>query len=212
MAGKQTVRQSAGRRRIAELAARIMAEEAVEDHDSARRKAIERLGLRRARDLPDNTEIAERLAAYRRLFTAPRRNADLGRLRDAALRAMRLMAGFDPLLAGPALDEPALEHCRICLHIFADTVEEVGWLLMERSIPFELGEKRLRRSQRERVAYPCYRFLAQERIVELVVLPPRERRFVPLSPIDGRPMVRVDRAAVENLVRDDPRVAACLKA
>lgn len=203
MPGRRSARRSAGRWRIAELAARIMSEEAVLDHDSARRKAIERLGLRGTRDLPDNGEIAERLAAYQRLFDAePGRMLRLRRLGEAALGAMRLVADFDPLLAGPALDGTALDHSRICLHVFADTAEDVGWLLMEKAVPFELGEKRLRRTQRERVAYPCYRFIAHETVVELVVLSPMDRRHAPLSPIDGRPMARADRATVEGLVRE----------
>jgi hypothetical protein len=115
---------------------------------------------------------------------------------------MRLVGDFDPLLAGPALDGTALDHSRICLHVFADTAEEVGWLLMEKAIPFDLGEKRLRRNQRERIACPCFRFIAHETVVELVVLSPTDRRHAPLSPIDGRPMVRADRDTVEGLVRE----------
>lgn len=177
-----------------------MAEEGVLDHDGARRKAVERLGMRGVRDLPENCEIAERLAEYQRLFAVPQQAGRLRRLHQAALGAMRLVGGFDPLLAEPALDGTALEHSRICLHVFADTAEEVGWLLMDKGVPFDLGEKRLRRQRRDWMAYPCFRFVARETMIELVVLSPTERRHAPLSPIDGKPMVRVDSASVEDLV------------
>jgi hypothetical protein len=54
------------RQELADEAARLMAEHGIADFSLAKRKAAERLGVRRGAALPSNGEIHERLAARQR--------------------------------------------------------------------------------------------------------------------------------------------------
>ena len=56
------------REHIAYLAARIMAEDGIEDHALAKRKAARQAGAVDARQLPDNEEIDAALRTYRLLY------------------------------------------------------------------------------------------------------------------------------------------------
>jgi hypothetical protein len=190
------------RKSVAELAAKLMAEEGVTNHFDAKRKAAERLGLGHERELPDNHEIETCLLQYQRLFQDQTQADHLLDKRKTALAAMQMLTAFAPRLVGPVLSGTAGEHTTITLHLFTDTPEEVGWLLTEQSIPHQFDERRLRRNTRTVVTYPCYQFMAGDAELELVVFPHKEIRQAPLSPLDGKPMRRADWAAVHSLVND----------
>ncbi|MGH8543591.1 MAG: hypothetical protein ACREX3_08160 [Gammaproteobacteria bacterium] len=196
---------SQNRRRVAELAARIMADEGVEYYHLAKRKAADRLGIKAPREVPDNSEIAALLSVYQRLFQAQRQPRWLRAQRETALEAMRLLRLFDPMLAGPVLDGSAARQAMVCLHVFAETPEEVSHFLLEHAIPFTVHERTVRQNSRGRTAYPCFRFMAGEAGIELMVFPPFFKRQAPLSPVDGKPMARADFAFVEALVRPPHR-------
>lgn len=191
------------RRQIAALAARVMAEEDVPDHRSACQKAVVRLGLNGARDLPDNSEIAAQLGAYQRIFRSASQGHLLRQLRETARAAMTLTRAYHPRLAGPILDGTATAATPVVLHLYCETPEEVAWLLIERGIPYELCERHLRYSARLSGFYPCYRFMAGEATVEMVVLRPSDRQQAPLSTLDGRPMARANLSQVELLLAAD---------
>jgi len=117
------------RQRLAVEAARIMAEEHLSDFYKAKQKAAARLGATNTRNLPRNDEIERALVEYQRLFRADSQPARLRRLRETALRAMELLARFNPRLVGPVLRGTADEHSEVTLHVFADTSEEIGLFL-----------------------------------------------------------------------------------
>jgi hypothetical protein len=188
------------RKSVAELAAKLMAEEGITNHFDAKRKAAERLGLGHERELPDNHEIESCLLQYQRLFQDQTQANHLHDKRKTALAAMRMLTAFSPRLVGPVLSGTAGEHTAITLHLFTDTPEEVGWLLTEQSIPHQFDERRLRRNANTAAIYPCYQFMAGDTALELVVFPHKEIRQAPLSPLDGKPMRRVDWAALQSLV------------
>src|SRR5512145_1267532 len=119
------------RQAVADEAARIMTEQGVDDFLLAKRKAAERLGVTDASILPRNTEIEAAMIAHHRLFSNDRHDADLVRLRRAALDAMRLMADFQPRLVGPVLIGTASPHSEINLHLFSETPEAVSLTLEE---------------------------------------------------------------------------------
>ncbi len=191
------------RQRLAQEAARIMAEEGVGDFHTAKRKAAARLGANDTRNLPRNTEIEQELRSYQRLFLADSQPQRLDRLRRVALQAMGFLAHFQPRLVGSVLEGTAGVHSDVNLQLFADSPEEVNLFLMEQQIPFEHAERRLRFGEGEGEAFPAFRLLADQVAVELVVLPPKLLRQAPLSPVDGRPMQRASRAAVEALLAAD---------
>lgn len=188
------------RQRIAQEAARIMAEEGIRDYYMAKRKAAERLGAADTQNMPRNTEVEEALHEYHRLFKSATQPQRLRQLRETALQAMRLFAQFNPRLVGSVLNGTAGEHSDINLHLFADNPEEVALFLMEENIPFEPSERRLRLTNDATVVYPVYRFVAGGTMIDLTVFPAEGVRQAPRSPVDGKPMRRISIAALEELM------------
>ncbi len=186
---------------IAQEAARSIAEEGVRDYQLAKRKAAARLGVRDLHgNLPSNSEIEAALEERQRLFGGSAHDASLDRLRRAARDAMRLFNAFEPRLVGPVLAGTATEHDAVQLHLFCDTPESVSIMLLERSIPHEELERRVKRRSGEPVLLPAYRFLAGTVAVEVVVFLYDDIREAPASLIDGKPMRRASLKDVEALL------------
>jgi hypothetical protein len=188
------------RQAVADEAARIMAEQGIDDFLLAKRKAAERLGVIDASILPRNTEIESALFARQRLFSRGKHEADIANLRRSALQAMRLMADFEPRLVGPVLSGTASAHSEINLHLFAETPEAVSIRLDERGVPHEALERRLRFERDRSVTYPAFRFVAGQQTVDAVVFPLDGIRQSPCSPVDGKPMRRANVAEVAALL------------
>lgn len=188
------------RQLVAQEAARIMAVEGIGDYLVAKRKAAVRLGAPETRNLPTNTEIQEALVDYQRLFQAEDQPEVLRRLREAAREAMRFLVPFRPRLVGSVLSGTATAHSDVNLHLFADTPEDVAVFLLERKIPFESSERRLRFGREDHEPFPVYRFVAGDVVVDLTVFGSRGLRQAPRSRIDGQPMQRADLEALERLL------------
>jgi hypothetical protein len=188
------------RQAVAEEAARIMSEQGIDDFLLAKRKAAERLGVVDASILPRNTEIETALFARQRLFSGGKHEATLADLRRAALKAMQLVADFEPRLVGPVLSGAASAHSEINLHLFAETPEAVSIRLDERGIPHEALERRVRFERDRAVTYPAFRFVAGRQTVDAVVFPLDGIRQSPFSPVDGKPMRRATAAEVAALL------------
>ncbi len=193
------MKSSQVRERIAKEAARLMCEAGVRDFQLAKRKALQHLRISERRDLPSNEEIETAVAEYQRLFRAHSQPRRLAELRRTAVRAMRFLTRFQPRLVGAVLSGTADEHSDVCLHLFAETAEEVGLFLLDNGIPHEHGERAMKLASNDTQRLPTCRFMAQDVTVELVVFAERARRRVPLSPVDGRPMQRAALQAVEAL-------------
>lgn len=178
------------RRRIAAEAARILLERGGRDYHVAKRKAAQQLGARESRHLPSNAEIEQALMEYQRVFHGHSQPARLQHLREVAIEAMTFLAPFSPRLVGPVLNGSADDNSPVNLHVFSDVSEEVGLYLDAHSVPYELGERKLRVSTDTSQQYPCYRFVAGDCRLELTVFPIDGQRRAPLSPIDGKPMQR----------------------
>lgn len=178
------------RQRLAQEAARLMAEEGVQDFYTAKRKAAERLGAPNTQNMPRNTEIEEALQDYQRLFLGAEGAEQLQRLREAAVQALRFFAPFEPRLTGSVLAGTAGAHSDVNLHLFADAPEEVNLFLLDAGIRFELGLRRMRLNRETSGDIPSVRFLADEQPIEALIFPANGIRQAPLSPVDGRPMAR----------------------
>lgn len=191
--------------RLAQEAARILAESGGQDFLTAKRKAALRLGAGDTRNMPSNTEIEEALREYQRLFRGSSQPQILHALRSEAVRAMGFFEEFRPKLTGPVLQGTADVHTPITLHIFAATVEEVGLFLMRFQIPYQMQDKRLRLSGDSQETYPCYRFMAGRFQMEVVVFL-AGKPVTPLSPVDGKPMRRASIAEVQSLLDSEDQL------
>lgn len=197
---RRSVRAGMLRQALAREAARLMIEHGLEDYGSAKRKAALRLGVTDHAVLPKNTEIEQALAEHQRLFVPEAHATELSAMRQAAAAAMRLLADFEPRLVGPLLSGTATAHNDITLHLFADTPESVAVQLLDRGIPHEFAERRLKVQRDEIAAYPSVRFAAGRHEVDATIFPLDGIRQAPLGPVDGRPMRRATLAEVEVLL------------
>src|SRR3712207_1339510 len=91
------------RSRIAHLAARLMAEDGIEDYAAAKRKAARQAGVADTRQLPTNDEIDEALRTHQTLYGGDAHVARLHELRTRALEIMRELTRFNPYLTGSVL-------------------------------------------------------------------------------------------------------------
>lgn len=175
---------------LAYEAARIMVEQHVQDVETARRKAAERLGVSNSRLYPKPMEVAQALVEYQQLFRGQSHARRLNNLRVAAIRAMEALRQFRPRLVGPVLQGTADEGSAIQLHLFADSPEEVALSLMERRMAWRDAERQFVYSDGSRRAQPSFHLRADDTDVELVVFTPVGMRNPPLDPVYQRPMTR----------------------
>lgn len=186
------------RARIAQEAARILLNEGVTDYQLAKRKAADRLNAGDG-SLPRNSEIERAVLDHQRLFFTEGYDNALAVLRQAALKAMSMLDKFRPRLVGSVLEGTAGPHSEINLHVYADVVEEVIFLLMDAGVPYRSAERRLRYAGDVRY-YPALRFQTRGHGVDAIVLPVDALKQPPLSPVDGKPMRRASIRQVERLL------------
>lgn len=187
---------------IAQEAARILCTEVSSDYGLAKRKAAERLGLDTRAGLPSNAEVQDALLEYQRLFGGATYRAMLTELRQTAVRAMKLLAAFEPRLVGGAVTGAVTGAHRLQLHVFSEKPEALDWFFENRGIGFEADEREYRYPDGSRKTIPLLRFDAGGVGVDVAVFPPGEERRAPLSQADGLPMKRLDLVAAEQLLAE----------
>ena len=190
------------RHRLANEAARLMAESGMRDYHQAKLKAAERLGIHDDASLPRNSEIEDALREYQRLFQ--RDGAEGLRLRrEAALRALEFFAAFEPRLVGPVLDGTADARSPVALHLHSDDPDAVARFLEQHHIPAESRSRRIRLDRERSDDYPVWLFSAEDLAIDLTVLPGTVLRQAPLSGVDERPMRRASAAQLRELLAED---------
>lgn len=197
-------KQAAQRQHMAQLAARLMAEQGIRDFRIAKQKAAQHLGIDvRNSILPRNTEIEAALAEHQRLFAGQGQPGRLRAMRAAALEAMALFVDFKPRLVGDVLTGLADAHSDIQLHVFAEQSETFDLFLDSQGIPYEIVERRYRVGRDTHRFYPAFRFVAGEHRFEATLFAATEIREAPRSLVDGRPMTRATPTQIERLIADD---------
>ncbi len=156
------------REMIAQSAARLIAEDGMQDYAAAKRKAARQIGVPDSHSLPTNNEVEMALRAYQDLYQKDEQPARLKRLRQEALDAMRLLERFNPHLTGSVLSGTATRHSDINLQLFTDSAKEVELFLLNRGIPYETGEKRLRLND-EMLAVPTFTLRGEIAEIRLAV-------------------------------------------
>jgi hypothetical protein len=187
------------RSRIAHIAARLMAEDGIEDHALAKRKAARQAGLPDTRQLPDNDEIDEALKAYQQIYQHNEHHSRLQRLREKALSAMRQLQQFNPYLTGSVLNGNAGRYADIDLQLFTDSVKAVEMYFIDRRIPYKTAQRRLYSGEAERTV-PV--FLVHDDNVEIrvEVLTAEDLRRPLRAKPNGKAIERAKAEAVEALL------------
>ena len=199
MARSRSRRDANLRRRLAYVAARMMAEDGVADYGAAKMKAARQEGLADANLLPDNQEIEEALREYQGLYQSEEQPVLLRHLREVAVRVMRELDAFRPVLVGSVLSGTAGQHSDVNLQVFADDAKALAMFLVNKRYRFEEGSKRLRRGDRHEDV-PQYSLDIQDVTVTLTVLDPGDERSAPRVRDETQPPVRARLAEVEAML------------
>ena len=197
-------RQTGMRARIAAAAARVMAEDGVDDFALAKRKAARRLGAPDTEAMPTNDEVEAELRAYRALYQAEDHEHIISELRSVALDLMQVLAEFHPYLTGPVLKGIAGAHSEIELQLFPDSAKDVEMFLLDRSMTFGTREGRRFSGGRAR-AVSVFTLEWRGVPVRLSVFDRRDERVALKTSQAGKVMDRAGIAEVGALLRDGPR-------
>jgi len=132
------------REEIAQMAARLIAEEGL-DYASAKKKALEqrtgqRQGARAKRLLPSNEAVEEALRVYQRTFMADEQPQRLRLLRQKSLALLTLLSDFNATVTGAVVNGTAHEFSDIHIQCFADSAKDLGIFLLNQGISFEAAE------------------------------------------------------------------------
>jgi len=188
------------RTRIAHLAARLMAEDGIQDFALAKRKAARQLGAEDTHNLPNNAEVEEALRSYQALYQGDEQTLRLGAMRRQACEVMRLLARFNPYLTGSVLQGTAARHSDINLMLFADSEKDVELFLLNAQIDYQRGEKKYRFADSHRTVPVLTLRYGGEADVDVAIFSTDDIRSSPRSPVDGRALPRARLAEVEALL------------
>jgi hypothetical protein len=191
------------RQRIAAAAARLMAEDGIDDFALAKRKAARQLRAPETEALPTNDEVEAELEAYRSLYQADEHPELLAELRRIALDAMRAFEHFSPYLTGPVLKGTAGPYAEIELQLFPESPKDVEIFLLEQHIPFSTREGRRFSGDRAH-AVSVFTLNWEDAPLKLSVFDPRDERIAMKTSQAGRVMDRAGIAEVGALLRDGP--------
>ena len=185
---------------LAQEAARIIVNHGVRDYRVAKQKAAERLGVSARGALPGNPEIEAAVAEHLQLFGGDDHADRLRLMRVAALAAMALLAEFSPRLVGPVLTGTADENSVVNLHVFTDSPEAVAFALEQIGLSYRPYERRLKSRRNQVETYAGFEFQHNHSPIQATVFPIDGIRQAPMSPVTGKPMKRVDAAAVQEML------------
>lgn len=188
-----TQRADRQRQSIASVAARLMAEDGIDDYLTAKRRAAEQMGLSEHAALPDNAEVEAELRLRQGWLGDDTQATRVRLLREKALQMMGRLQAFNPYLTGSVLEGTAGPYAVIDLLLFADSAKEVEIFLLDQGLDYTPVSPR-----HERVE-AVLEMDDGEVIYRLIVFPPGEERVVQRGR-DGRVRERVRPSALQRLL------------
>jgi hypothetical protein len=129
---------------VAHKAAQMMAEEGISDYAFAKRKAAKFFGLVDGDALPSNDEINDAIKEHQAIFFDEEHEASLKILRLEALSLMKKLNAFNPHLTGSVLDGTVGRYPTIHIQIYADSMKEVEFFLLNHNITYETRDRKSR--------------------------------------------------------------------
>ena len=191
------------RAHIAYLAARIMAEDGIDDHGLAKKKAARQAGIADTRQLPGNDEIDAALQAYRGIYQdqGDAHRDHLAELREIAVEAMTELQAYNPHLVGAVLTGSAGKYAHIQLQLFTDDAKAVEIYLMNQKLDYTAGQTSLY-SGDTRITVPQFTISDPDADIELTVLSPHDARVPLKTSLAGKTIERAKLAEVEVLLAE----------
>ena len=196
------------RQLIAQQAARMMAEDGINDFAYAKKKAGKQLGVTESSVLPTNAEIEEEVRLYHNIYNADEQPLELAKLRKAALTTMQIFERFSPHLTGSVLDGTAGKFSQTSIHLFADSAKDVEMFLLNQQIPFESCEKSFRisdkfskdKKDKVRKTVPVFTLETELGLQKLSVFDVDDIRVVVKRAVDGSNAERADISDLQTLL------------
>ena len=196
MARADSPRGQRQRVRIAQTAARLIAEHGLTDWSAAKRKACRELGLADNESLPGNEEVEQALRDYNSLFRPDAQAALLRKQRQVALDWMQRLAAWRPVLIGGAAAGWATAYSDVRLELEAEDPKAVELALINAGIDYASGDAEVTATQ----------LIAGrgDRAIRLQILTPQQRR----NRLRRDEDVRLTRDELGALLDADPAAAA----
>ncbi len=182
--------------RIAQLAARLMAEHGIRDFALAKRKAARQLGAPESQSLPGNDEIEAALRAHQSLYRPDEHRHLLQALRRQALEVLQAFQRFDPLLVGGVLSGTVSRHSDIEIELYADSSKDFEQHLLNEGIEFKV---------KDRNGQGMYLLYSEPADVRVRILPAESRHAGGRNRQDGPR--RMNARQLAQLLRDEDAVA-----
>ncbi len=164
------------RLRIAQLAARFIAEHGITDWALAKRKAARSLMLPESGMLPSNDELMQALTEYHALYGGAAHADTLRQQREEALTWMERLAAWQPMLVGGVAAGWASAHSDVRLELVADDPKTVEILLASRGIGYAALSPH---TEDDRLGGAELRVDSAHPPIRLSILTPQQRRQRP---------------------------------
>ncbi len=209
---KENGRNSHLRQRIAQLAARFMADEGISDYAYAKKKAGRQLGIMEDHCMPTNAEIEEEIRIFHEIYNSEDQPEALLQLRKDALVVMEMLERFNPHLTGAVLDGTAGRYATTDIHLYAESLKEVEMFLLNLQVPYESSEKSYRTQKDKRSGdkrngdrrkVPVFTLEGPNGIIRLSVFDTDDSRMPPKSPVDGQNMHKANVSGLRALIAQD---------
>ncbi len=179
-----------------------MHEQNVRDYQQAKQKARDKLGLPDRSPMPRNDEIQSALVDYLKLFKPDTQHLLIKRLRQSAMQSMRFLSKFEPRLVGSVLHGTADEYAPVQIHVFAEPPELILQYLLDHNISYKLASKRIQYCDGRVQSITMCDCVADGVATELMLFKEKDLREAPKSPIDGKPMQRMNLRELEALLSE----------
>lgn len=124
---------------IACAAAALIVDEG-QDYGSAKRRALHNLGLPPRTPLPNNDVVEAAVREHIAIFCADTQPAELRALRELAVKWMRRLQVFEPLLAGAVWHGTATRLSDVYLQVFSDDPKAVELALINQGVDYQAQE------------------------------------------------------------------------
>lgn len=206
------LKQQHMRSRIAAAAARIMAEDGIEDFALAKRKAARQLGADATHALPDNSEVEEALRIHQALYQEAEQRERIRFLRQRAESAMAALSAWRPYLCGSVLKGTAGRYSAIDLQLFTDDGKSIEMYFLNRDIRYEVSEQQRQVGSQTRVI-TLLKMDWDGCPLSLAIHPANDERIAMKASGSGRLLERAGIARVRELLEsEDSGVTALLQA
>lgn len=184
---------------IAVQAARLMAEDGIEDYGLAKRKAAKQLGMPDTRRLPNNAEIDAALHEYQSIYQPDDQRRRTQLLREQAVDSMRELEAFSPHLTGSVLSGTPGPYASIHLQLYTDNAKAVELFLLGRGFSYRTGQTRLYAGGELRTL-PVFTIDDDGIEIELTVLDTHDLRAPVRATAEGRVIERAKLQTVEAML------------